>query len=129
MIRKVSYADVRAALIGGREIALLDVREEGPFSRGHPLFAVPLPLGRIELDALDLVPRLDAPIVLYDDGEGFVARAAAKLTELGYSDIAEAGGELAGSFSSTSTCRARRSGNWWNRSGIRRRSRLPRSIA
>ncbi|MFC0242547.1 rhodanese-like domain-containing protein [Rhodopseudomonas telluris] len=96
MTRTVSFAEVRAALIEGREIALLDVREEGPFSRGHPLFAVPLPLGRIELDVLDLVPRLDAPIVLYDDGEGLVARAAAQLAELGYSNVAELDGGLDG---------------------------------
>ncbi|KPF92988.1 sulfurtransferase [Rhodopseudomonas sp. AAP120] len=96
MTRRVSFAEVRAALIEGREIALLDVREEGPFSRGHPLFGVPLPLGRIELDVLDLVPRRDAPIVLYDDGEGLVARAAAKLAELGYSNVAELEGGLDG---------------------------------
>jgi len=40
MTRIVSVAEVRVALIDGREIALLDVREEGPYSRGHPLFAV-----------------------------------------------------------------------------------------
>jgi len=45
----VSTASFRAALIEGREMALLDVREEGPYSRGHPLFAVSLPLSRIEL--------------------------------------------------------------------------------
>ena len=43
MARIVSTAEVRAALIEGREIALFDVREEGPYSRGHPLFAVSLP--------------------------------------------------------------------------------------
>ncbi|WP_319942154.1 rhodanese-like domain-containing protein [Rhodopseudomonas infernalis] len=94
--RVVSVADIHAALIEGREIALLDVREEGPFSRGHPLFAVPLPLSRIELDVLDLVPRLDAPIVLYDDGEGLVARAAHKLASLGYSNVARLDGGLDG---------------------------------
>ena len=62
MTRIVSTAAVRAALIEGREIALLDVREEGPYSRGHPLFAVSLPLSRLELKVLDLVPRFDAPI-------------------------------------------------------------------
>ncbi len=96
MTHNVSVADIRSALIEGREIALLDVREEGPFSRGHPLFAVPLPLSRIELDVLDLVPRFGAPIVLYDNGEGLVERAAAKLRELGYSNVAQLEGGLAG---------------------------------
>ena len=96
MTRIVSVAEVRGALIGGREIALLDVREEGPYSRGHPLFAVSLPLGRIELKVLDLVPRLDAPVVLTDDGGGLVERAEARLAALGYSDIARLEGGLEG---------------------------------
>jgi hypothetical protein len=53
---------IRVALIDRREMGLLDVRE-GPFSHGQPLFAVPLSLGRIEPDVLDLMPRLDAPFV------------------------------------------------------------------
>jgi rhodanese-related sulfurtransferase len=96
MTRNVTVAEIRASLIDGREIALLDVREEGPFSRGHPLFAVPLPLSRIELDILDLVPRFDAPIVLYDDGEGLVERAASKLHSLGYTNVAQLEGGLDG---------------------------------
>jgi rhodanese-related sulfurtransferase len=96
MTRLVTTAEVRAALIEGREIALFDVREEGPYSRGHPLFAVSLPLSRIELRVLDLVPRRDAPIVVYDDGEGYAARAAVRLGELGYSDVARLDGDLDG---------------------------------
>ncbi|MBB5046906.1 rhodanese-related sulfurtransferase [Rhodopseudomonas rhenobacensis] len=96
MTRTATVAEVRAALIEGREIALFDVREEAPYSRGHPLFAVSLPLSRLELNVLDLAPRLDAPIVLYDDGEGLVARAAARLIALGYSDVAELDGGLEG---------------------------------
>jgi rhodanese-related sulfurtransferase len=96
MTYKVTVAEIRAALIDGCEVALLDVREEGPFSRAHPLFAVPLPLSRIELDILDLVPRFDAPIVLYDDGEGLVERAAARLRSLGYTNVGQLDGGLDG---------------------------------
>jgi rhodanese-related sulfurtransferase len=96
MTRNVTVAEIRASLIDGHEIALLDVREEGPFSRGHPLFAVPLPLSRIELDVLDLVPRFDAPIVLYDGGEALVERAAAKLRSFGYTNIGQLEGGLDG---------------------------------
>ena len=96
MAHIVSTASVRAALIEGREMALLDVREEGPYSRGHPLFAVSLPLSRIELKVLDLVPRSDAPIVLYDDGGGLVERAEARLAALGYTNVARLDGGLDG---------------------------------
>src|SRR3981189_1832421 len=96
MAHIVSTAAVRAALIEGREMALLDVREEGSYSRGHPLFAVSLPLSRIELKLLDLVPRSDAPIVLYDDGGGLVERAEARLGALGYTNVARLDGGLDG---------------------------------
>jgi rhodanese-related sulfurtransferase len=96
MPRLVSVVDIRAALIEGREIALLDVREEGPYSRGHPLFAVSLPLSRIELKVLDLVPRLDAPVVLYDDGGGLAVGAEARLRALGYGDVTQLDGGLDG---------------------------------
>src|SRR5258708_9370260 len=96
MAQIVSTASVRAALIEGREMALLDVREEGPYSRGHPLFAVSLPLSRIELKVLDLVPRSDAPIVLYDDGGGLAERAGARLGPLSYTNVARLNGGLDG---------------------------------
>jgi hypothetical protein len=134
MTRIVSTAAVRAALIEGREIALLDVREEGPYSRGHPLFAVSLPLSRLELKVLDLVPRFDAPVVLYDDGGGLVERAEARLggsatpTSRGSAAVSTDGGAPVVRCSSTSTCRARPLANWWSRSDIRRRSPPTKSI-
>lgn len=72
------------------ELALLDVREEGVFARGHLLFACSLPLSRLELRIRDLVPRLATPIVLLDDagGEDLAARAAARLESFGYRDVA-----------------------------------------
>lgn len=97
-------SEVRAALLARREIALLDVREEDPFARGHPLFAANLPLARVELDAWVRIPRRDTPIVVYDDGEGLAEAAAGKLVALGYTQVSllagglqgwrEAGGEL-----------------------------------
>ncbi|HXR44696.1 MAG TPA: hypothetical protein VN759_07815, partial [Pseudolysinimonas sp.] len=66
----VTTAGVRRALITRDEIALLDVREEGAYAAAHPLFAASLPIGRIEAEVLDRVPRLTTPIVVYDAGEG-----------------------------------------------------------
>lgn len=89
-------ADVRAALIERREIALLDVREEDPHAQAHPLFAANFPLGRIEIEAYAKLPRRDVPIVLLDDGEGDAALAAGRLAGLGYTDVALLEGGLAG---------------------------------
>ena len=99
-----TYEDVRADLLAGREIALLDVREEDPHAQAHPLFAANLPFGRIELDAYTKLPRRDVRIVTLDGGEGLAAPAAERLRQLGYLDVAvlaggvdgwrDAGGEL-----------------------------------
>jgi rhodanese-related sulfurtransferase len=85
--REVSVAEIRFRLSGGREIALLDVREEAAYAESHPLFAASLPLSRLELEVFDRLPRKNVPIVVYDDGEGLVARAVKRLGSLGYSDV------------------------------------------
>ncbi|HVJ41203.1 MAG TPA: rhodanese homology domain-containing protein [Dongiaceae bacterium] len=91
-----SYADIRAALLDRREVALLDVREEAVFAAAHPLFAANASLSRLELDILARIPRPDTPITVYDDGEGLAERAAAKLREFGYTDVALLEGGLGG---------------------------------
>ena len=96
MIPTVSPAAVRLALLLRREIALLDLREEDPFAKNHPLFAACLPLSRLEIEVLDRIPRKDTPIVLYDDGEGLVAPAAERLRRLGYTCLRALEGGLDG---------------------------------
>jgi rhodanese-related sulfurtransferase len=90
----VNALDLRRRWRTGEEVALLDVREEGPYSLAHPFFAVSLPLSQIELRCLDLIPRLSAPIVVYDNGEGFAQRAAARIAAIGYSDVSILDGGL-----------------------------------
>ena len=77
MIRSTHTEAIRAALRAREEIALFDVREEAIFAEAHPLFAASLPLGRIEVEILDRVPRFTTRIVVYDDGEGLAQRAVA----------------------------------------------------
>lgn len=86
--RLISPAALQAALHDGREMALLDVREDGEFGEDHLLFATPLPYSRLELGIGALVPRKTANIVLCDDGRSGVAqRAAGRLAALGYTDL------------------------------------------
>ena len=80
---------LRERLVSGAELALLDVREQGVHYQGHPFFASSLPLSKLELMVLDLVPRASVPLVLLDGGnEGLAERAQEKLASLGYTDIA-----------------------------------------
>jgi rhodanese-related sulfurtransferase len=97
MFRSVTGAQVRELLLAGGELAMIDVREQGVHYRGHPFFACSIPLSRLELMVGDLLPRKAVPIVVLDSGHECLAeRAAAKLTELGYSDIAILEGGCAG---------------------------------
>src|SRR3954471_18246130 len=77
---------VKAMLADGRELALIDLREELVFSRSHLLWARSIPLSRLELRFARLVPRLTSRIVLCDDGDGLVERAAKILADSRYSD-------------------------------------------
>jgi rhodanese-related sulfurtransferase len=90
----VTPAQIRRALLLRGEIALLDVRHEAAFATGHPLFAANMAADRIELEAELRLPRKDAPVVVYDAGEGVGAQAADRLTALGYTDVRHLGGGL-----------------------------------
>ena len=96
MTRTITPAEVRLALIARREIAILDLRGEDPYAAAHPLFAASLPLGRLELEVLDRLPRKDVLVAIYDDGEGRVGPAAERLAGLGYTDVRALWGGLAG---------------------------------
>jgi rhodanese-related sulfurtransferase len=87
---------VRSALLARREIALLDVRDEAAFAGGHPLFAAQVPLARIAAEAEWRLPRKDAQIVVYDDGEGLAAFAVEELRGLGFMRVAQLEGGLTG---------------------------------
>jgi rhodanese-related sulfurtransferase len=87
-------SQIRCALLLREEIALLDVRHEAAFATGHPLFAANMAAERIALEAAARLPRRDAPIVLYDGGEGRVPQAADRLAALGYTDIRQLDGGL-----------------------------------
>ena len=103
-IQTKNYSFVRNKLLNKEEIAFLDVREEDPHAREHPLFAANLPLSRIEIDAYGKLPNKSIPIVTLDDGEGDAELAAQRLSDLGFTDVSvfeggvqgwkAAGGEL-----------------------------------
>lgn len=85
-MNRISALELRHLLTSEQEFALLDVREQGAFSESHLLFAVCVPLSRLELLIADLVPRRDTRLVIVDDSaeEKLGARAIVRLVELGY---------------------------------------------
>jgi rhodanese-related sulfurtransferase len=88
MTARISPAALRNILLARTEVALLDVREQGVHSQGHPFYAACLPLSHLELRVETLVPRRNVPIVLVDDrDDGLAERAAQKLIAFGYTDL------------------------------------------
>ena len=90
----VTPQHIRVALLARDEIALLDVRHEAEFAIAHPLFAANMAADRIALEAGLRLPRKDAPIVLFDNGEGCVPVAAERLAKLGYTNVRALAGGL-----------------------------------
>jgi rhodanese-related sulfurtransferase len=89
MSKFVTANELKKMLNDGAELALLDVREEGQFSQRHLLYAAPVPLSRLEILLPQKLPRPGARTVVVDDDGGDLARrAAARMTELGYDNVA-----------------------------------------
>lgn len=90
--RQVTAETLKDWLTDGQEIALLDVREEEPFGRGHIFLAINVPLSRLELLIGQYVPRKSTRIVFCDDDDGLAERARYVLTAFGYSHVWRLGG-------------------------------------
>lgn len=96
-MRIVSVPALAALLNGAEEVALIDLREQGLYARGHLLFARSVPLSTLELRIGDLVPRKDTAIVLCGEGDReTIESGVEKLRALGYSDVSvQEGGNAA----------------------------------
>ncbi len=88
MSMMMSPGALHDALLDCEELALIDVREQGVYFNGHLFWAVCIPVSRLELMVLDMVPRRSTRIVLCDDGSSsLTATAITLLDALGYSDV------------------------------------------
>ncbi len=87
MTASIDSRALRERIIAGGEFALVDVRESGPYSRGHVLAACNIPLSRLELGVTTLLPRQATCVALTDGGDGLAPCAARVLHAMGYGDI------------------------------------------
>ncbi len=85
--RHIDPATLRRWIQDGRELAILDAREEGEFGASHLFWAVPCPLSRAELRVPVLLPRITTRIVCVDDGRGLAERLAEYLASQGATDL------------------------------------------
>jgi rhodanese-related sulfurtransferase len=71
----------------GRELALLDAREDGEFGASHLFWAIPCGLARKEIRVRALLPRLSVRICCVDDGRGLAEILASWLESIGATDV------------------------------------------
>jgi rhodanese-related sulfurtransferase len=87
-MNRISAETLRAWIMDGHELALLDAREDGEFGASHLFWATPCGLARKEIRARALLPRLAARICCVDDGSGLAERLAEWLQSIGCTDVA-----------------------------------------
>ncbi len=93
VINKVSFAEAKRLLDTLPEKVLLDVREEEEYITGHASDAVLLPVDELnETTAMDLIPSLQTPVLVYCRSGYRSAIAAHRLNEMGYETIYDIGG-------------------------------------
>lgn len=92
MIERIDFARAREILDREPEAVLLDVREEAEYITGHAVDAVLLPVDELtDETALDAIPSLSTPVLVYCRS-GYRSKVAAhKLEEYGYERIYDLG--------------------------------------
>ena len=127
-MKRIDAKTLKGWIGDGRELAILDAREEGGFGPSHLFWAVPCPLSRREIRARALLPRLSTRIVCVDDGRGLAERLAEYLEAIGATDVAVLDGGCAPAHCRYSRSRCR-SGGCSNHHWRRCRSRPGRAVA
>ena len=93
MIRRLSFEEAYAFLRSRHDAVLIDVREEAEYITGHVPYAELLPVDEItEVTAAQTLPAKDRPVLVYCRTGRRSREAAAKLQELGYTEIYDMGG-------------------------------------
>jgi rhodanese-related sulfurtransferase len=87
-MRSITSGALKERLRSNGEHAILDVRREGDYVRGHLLFACNIPRAQLELRIERLVPRKCVPITLYAANQAEAEAAAQTLEKLGYDNVA-----------------------------------------
>ena len=83
-IKKVSAADVKAAIDKKEKAVLLDVRDPNEYSAGHLPGAINVSRGTLEFNVWDKVSDKNAKIYVYCKTAGRSALATKTLNDLGY---------------------------------------------
>ena len=90
--KKISAADAKARMDSGDTIIILDVRTQEEYDAGHIPGAILVPNETIVDKQPELLPDLDAEILVYCRSGNRSAQAAKKLIAIGYTNVVDFGG-------------------------------------
>ena len=90
--KKISAADAKARMDSGDTIIILDVRTQEEYDAGHIPGAILVPNETIVDKQPELLPDLDAEILVYCRSGNRSAQAAKKLIAIGYTHVVDFGG-------------------------------------
>ncbi len=100
MTGEISPEQLKQKILARGEYAIVDIREEGVYFESHLLWASNIPLSRLEFKTSSVLPRKNAPVVVYDSGpsghDSAAHRACLRLGELGFTNVAVLSGGTQG---------------------------------
>lgn len=91
-IQETNVDAVRHRQLEGEQLYLIDVREDREWEQGHLPGAIHLGKGVIERDIENVVPDIDAELLLYCGGGFRSALAAYNLKQMGYHKVVSVDG-------------------------------------
>lgn len=97
LTRKFREVDSREAIrmMNRDEVAVIDVSASGDYAKGHIIGAVSMPPSKIEAGNKQLAKLADKPALVYCKNGQISPQMAAKLTKMGFSDVAVLKGGIA----------------------------------
>ena len=87
MKKYIKAKDVKKLYAGTSEFSLIDIREIGQHTDGHPFFSISIPYSIFEIRIIDLIPSKETLIILMDHNDGLSEIVEEIASNLGYKNI------------------------------------------
>ena len=87
MKKYIKAKDVKKLFSGISEFSLVDIREIGQHTDGHPFFSISIPYSIFESRIIDLIPSKETLIILMDHNDGLSEIVEEITCDLGYRNI------------------------------------------
>ncbi len=87
MHKKITAKKTKKLLSSDKEISLIDIREIGLHSNGHPFFSISIPYSVFEIELKKLVPNKNVIVIIIDQNDKLSEIACKQAEKLGYKNL------------------------------------------